>query len=59
MINELRGNLREAQERMKQFADRKRKSVEFEEEEWVWLKLKPHHQHSIDQKWSVLNPKEN
>lgn len=47
LLRELRSNLHIAQNRMKQFADAKRRPEEFVEGDWVYLKLQPYRQHSI------------
>lgn len=43
----LKHNLTKAQQKMKEFADKKCTFVEFTEREWVFVKLKPYRQHSL------------
>lgn len=43
----LKHNLHKAQQSMKDFADRKRRHVEFAVSDWVFVKLKPYRQHSV------------
>lgn len=42
MLAELQHNLHTAQERMKRYADLRRHPYEFNEGDWVWLKLQPY-----------------
>lgn len=46
-LNQLKMHLLRAQQQMKKYADKKRRQVQFEVEEWVFLKLRPHRQHSV------------
>lgn len=47
MLGVLKEHLRDVQERMKKFADRKRREVEFEVGDLVYLKLRPYRQSSM------------
>ncbi|XP_071933939.1 uncharacterized protein [Coffea arabica] len=47
MDNMLRQNLKQAQERMKKYADEKRSEREFSAGDWVHLRLQPYRQSSI------------
>ncbi|PNX78597.1 Ty3/gypsy retrotransposon protein [Trifolium pratense] len=46
-LNQLKLHLLRAQQQMKKHADKKRRSVQFDIGEWVFLKLRPHRQQSI------------
>lgn len=48
LLHELRINLQVAQERMKRYADLKRRSYEFDEGSWVWLRLQPYRQNLVN-----------
>lgn len=43
----LKHNLHKAQQSMKDFADRKRRHVEFAVSDWVFVKLKPYRQYFV------------
>jgi hypothetical protein len=47
MIREWKANLKQAQDRMKKYADLNRTESKFLEGDWVYLKLKPYRQISI------------
>ncbi|PNX85876.1 Ty3/gypsy retrotransposon protein, partial [Trifolium pratense] len=46
-LNQLKMHLLKAQQQMKNQADKKRRSVQFDVGEWVFLKLRPHRQQSV------------
>ncbi|PNY13662.1 retrotransposon-related protein [Trifolium pratense] len=46
-LNQLKLHLLRAQEQMAIYANKKRRDLSFEEGEWVFLKLRPHRQHSV------------
>lgn len=47
MLQRMKDHLVNAQERMKKYADRKRREVSFAEGEWVFLKVRPYRQSSL------------
>jgi hypothetical protein len=61
ILKELRQNIQQAQVRMKQNADKHRRDVEFAVGDWVYLRLQPYRQSSVNslsqlsgyQIWSV------
>jgi hypothetical protein len=46
-LKQLKAHLPKAQHQMKKYADKKRKDIKFAVGEWVFLKLRPHRQHSV------------
>jgi hypothetical protein len=46
-LTQLKGHLRKAQEQMASYANKKRRDLNFEVGEWVFLKLRPHRQQSL------------
>lgn len=42
LLETLKRNLQSAQERMKKYADCKRRFLEFAVDDWVWLKIQPY-----------------
>ena len=50
VLAELKANLAAAQQRMKQFADKRRREVTFEVGDWVYLKFQPYHMRSLARK---------
>lgn len=53
-LRQLKFHLSRAQGQMKKFADRKRRHLQFEVGDWVFLKLRPHRQSSVAQR---IHPK--
>lgn len=49
-LRQLKFNLQKAQEQMKMQADKRRKEVQFDVGDWVFLKLRPHRQQSLVQR---------
>lgn len=47
MITQLKHQLLKAQNRMKNLADRHRSERSFQVNDWVWLKLQPYRQHTV------------
>lgn len=47
LLDELKRHLAAASNRMKQFSDRKRRDVEFQVDDWVFLRLQPYRQRSV------------
>ncbi|XP_078170149.1 uncharacterized protein LOC144564426 [Carex rostrata] len=52
-LSQLKANLAKAQNRIKQFADRKRSERSFEKGDWVYLKLQPYMQISVSGKGRI------
>jgi len=50
MLDKLKSNLIQAQQRMKHQADKKRREVEFQVGDWVYLKIQPYHLKSLAKK---------
>jgi hypothetical protein len=46
-LSQLKAHLLRAQQQMKKYADKSRRDVNFDIGEWVFLKLRPHRQHSM------------
>ncbi|CAJ2640536.1 unnamed protein product [Trifolium pratense] len=46
-LNQLKLHLLKAQQQMQAYANQKRRDLKFEVGEWVFLKLRPHRQHSV------------
>jgi hypothetical protein len=46
-LSQLKAHLLRAQQQMKKYADKSRRDVNFDIGEWVFLKLRPHRQHSV------------
>jgi hypothetical protein len=46
-LKQLKAHLLKAQQQMKKYADKKRRDIKFTVGEWVFLKLRPHRQHSV------------
>lgn len=49
-LRQLKYNLKQAQDQMKAQEDKKRTNVQFAREDWVFLRLQPHKQHSMVQR---------
>ncbi|KAI9124628.1 hypothetical protein K1719_004550 [Acacia pycnantha] len=48
LLDTLKANIQRAQARMKIYADKKRTDVEFHIGDFVWVKLQPYRQHSVE-----------
>lgn len=46
-LRKLKAHLKKAQEQMASYANKKRRDLSFGVGEWVFLKLRPHRQHSV------------
>lgn len=46
-LRQLKYHLLRAQQQMKKYADKKRRFLEFEVGEWVFIKLRPHRQQTV------------
>lgn len=49
----LRENLLKAQNRMKQFVDRRRMDKEYKVDDFVFLKLQPYRQNTVAERWNL------
>lgn len=50
LIKQLHEHLKSAQDRMRKYTEQKRRPFKFDEGDFVWLKLQPYRQHTVDRR---------